>query len=211
MPQGQNDAVVISGCRSESSNFAWLPYLQPYIIEGCAHLSGDTEGFFYYGAGSTKISACYSRSGWVNPSSGSLEIDSACEFGAADYWRGEVPGDSNNPSFLSITPTPIIPDATTARTTAGIDNGCLVQFTSGSAITYTLGKTDGGQNRMTPGSFIDIQQMGNGQITIATASGVTVVAPTTQMTITSRAKYSTIRVTVVATNSYSISDYGITP
>ncbi len=212
MPNGQGDAISIQGCRSESHNFLWLPYPQPYSVSACAHLGGDEDqgdSFFYHGAANLKISACSSGS-WMNLSSGSVEIDSACNFTGTDYWRHTTGADPNNPTFVSINPPPIITDATTARSTLGLDNGCLIQFTSSSSITYTLTKTDTNATRMRVGSWIDIQQYGSGVITLATASGVTMHAPTAQGSVTTHFRYSTVRVTVVATNTYVVSG-DITP
>lgn len=196
VPAGANDCYSIKGNRSESFNFAWLPYLQPYNITANAHFSGDRpECFFLKGAGEFKLSA--NRSGcYINPVSGTLEVDSSNEFLLADYWRGTEGSNPNNPVFLSITPPPVVPDATTARSASGTDNNCIIQFTSSSAVTYTLLKTDGTTLRMKTGSRIRLIRYGTGSLTIAAASGVTVHAPTAGA-ITARAQYSEVWVEVV--------------
>lgn len=91
--------------------------------------------------------------------------------------------------------------AQTIRTVAGTtdtptsaDAGDLVQFTSGSAVTVTIGTSLG----LTAGQRIDFIQMGAGQVTFSASSTTVNGTPT----LKTRAQYSAVSLICLSSNTY---------
>lgn len=97
--------------------------------------------------------------------------------------------------------TTIVTDATTSRTIGTADEGKLIQFTSASAVTVTVGdSTD-----FSTGGRVDILQDGAGEVTVQ-SSGTTVVygGGTAGTAYTIGGQYSAASVVCVGTDAYRI-------
>lgn len=97
--------------------------------------------------------------------------------------------------------TTLVTDATTARTISTADEGKLIQFTSASAVTVTVGDaTD-----FSTGGRVDILQDGAGTVTVQ-SSGTTVVygGGTAGTAYTIGAQYSAASIVCVGTDAYRI-------
>lgn len=78
----------------------------------------------------------------------------------------------------------------TAYTLTPEDAGRIIEFSAATAVTVTIPTNTVAAFSL--GSFVDLVQTGDGQITVAGATGVTLQSPSL---MTTRARYSTIRVT----------------
>lgn len=97
--------------------------------------------------------------------------------------------------------TTLVTDATTSRTIGTADEGKLIQFTSASAVTVTVGdSTD-----FATGGRVDILQDGAGTVTVQ-SSGTTVVygGGTAGTAYTIGAQYSAASIVCVGTDAYRI-------
>ena len=171
---GAGDSYLISGCRTESSNFIKSGPTLNYSVLGCAQTTSASEpltggvGAFFAGSGYVTLSGCQSNLGYIQGNA-YLMIDN-CSFGDPNYLFGG--GFGINLGFLQITPMPVTTQTGTTYTMHCSDGGSRVLFNNASPITVTLSGAGGFQ--LGPGSKIEVQQTGAGQVTFAGASGLTI-------------------------------------
>ena len=92
-----------------------------------------------------------------------------------------------------------ITDSGTARTLSSNDTYKIIEMTSSSSITITI-PNDASDSTFPIGSWIEIRQMGTGQITVSATSPATVVATDSQFK--TRVRYSSIILEKRASNAW---------
>jgi len=167
------DGYIISGCRTESYNFVKCGHtITGVAIIGCAQTTGvgaEYDGFFFSGSGNVSIIGCQSTWGHIagNPF---MTIENSM-FDNPNYKNGQT-GTGTNFQNLKITPMPVSTQTGTTYTMHGSDCGTRVLFNNASPIAVTL--SGAGGFVLGPGSKIEVQQTGAGQVTFAGTSGLTI-------------------------------------
>ena len=162
------EGFTIIGCRTESYNFVQVGNEFSITIMGCGQGVQPTagDGFFFDGSGYVTISNCTSTHGYITRDPNLILQN--CNFSFANY----LTHGSDNYRFLEVTPMRVTTQTGTTYLMQGADGGSKILFNNASPITVTLSGSGGFQLR--PGSRIEVQQTGAGQVTFVGASGLTI-------------------------------------
>jgi Pectate lyase superfamily protein len=175
----KSDGYSISGCRSESTNFVKGPSVVDEMsinISGCGQTSPQptNSGFFYRGGCQVVISACNGSSGHsVDAQNAGVTILNST-FLDTDYLSE---GQFCNPNSLLVFPQPSRTITAAAYQIVGTNASHKLLFNNASPITVTVPQNDVAPNNilnLRGGNFIDVQQIGAGQVTFVGAAGVTI-------------------------------------
>jgi hypothetical protein len=140
-------------------------------IDGCSHLAGiDASSAFYVGNADTTITGCRSVGGYVG-GEGKLTIFNS---GASETLiTSLITRRTIIYVYLEVHPQRIVA-LTASRSMKSEDGSAKLQCNSASPIIYTIVKNSDGSCRLGAGTYIDLQRMGAGAVTVAAAVGVTV-------------------------------------
>ncbi len=164
----QSDGYYIGGCYTEDAKFVnGAADLGGYSLDAIEHKSG-TVGALWDGEGGASIKGAISQSGDIRSSYISVQNT---DFGNSNYL---FPAAGENPRDMSILPPPRT-QQTGTYTMQPRDTSSKVVFNTSSAMNATMGAAAGGYGWQ-PGNWIDVQQIGTGQVTFvgATSPAVTI-------------------------------------
>jgi hypothetical protein len=112
---------------------------------------------------------------------------------------------AHNASLAAYSPfgkaQPIVTVTGTTHTISSAEAGSLIRCTSNSAVTITVPKDV--SDDVPDGVYYDVEQVGDGQITVVAESGATII-PLTDFVFKSRVKGSRLGLQKVAANTFSI-------
>lgn len=167
---GANDSYSIVGCRTESVNFLLIGASQPFNISG-TNQTNSNSGYFVKGAGYVTIDSCSSVNGYVEGTNGHYSIRN-CIFSRSDYLSA---GPATNFASLDVIPMPVTVQTGTAYSLQSYDAGTKVQFNNANPIAVTVLNNVDTTLRTVRGNWIEIQQIGAGQVTLAGSSGAVTI------------------------------------
>jgi hypothetical protein len=197
---GGPDQYFIGGCRTETANFLLSVSNNMFVIDALSHSPGTGQGYIVAAsAGYVTCKGIVSTSnggGWFEGSM-RLSVENS-QLDLADYLTH---GSTANYAQLDVKPQRIVP-VTTSRSMISADGSAKIQFNSASAQTYTVLKNSDASCGLLAGSFVDIQQIGAGQLTIVASSGVTVHS---SAGLKMRAQYSCARLTCDGADTWTLS------
>ncbi len=169
---GGPDQYSITGCRTETANFLLMGSPNVFSIDALSHSPGTGQGYIASGGGSyvtcKSIVSTSNGGGWFEGSM-HLSIENS-QFALSDFLTH---GSTSNYLHLDVRPQRIV-SVTTSRSMVSADGSAKIQFNSAGAQTYTVEKNSTGACNLGTGSFVDLQQIGAGQLTVVAASGVTI-------------------------------------